>query len=323
VVRFIFGFSSLLLLVACKTSQSSSVSGIVGEDERTPVTKEFYERATGILAKDKSAICTAFATNANEIWTASHCVDEQLSLFEFQTKSGDKHSVEQIVSRDDESDIIQLRVKPELKAYFRLAPAPGDGHASRVVSLDVSSMKLVESTSGSMFRYQGFWIHSYDTLPGASGSPVMNSNDEVFAIQIGQLTRSKLNVASPLPPAQFSEANLDSLGDSVIVEGCCKIKAPKIPTKIGGTLGQIGEGIKDAASGEKEMKICGYGFNVPIVSYALCQGSSSLLPANCTAAAAVTAGGSCAANFAVVATSCAVSVATVAKAGECCIQGGC
>jgi hypothetical protein len=151
----------------------------------------------------------------------------------------------------------------------------------------------------------------------------LNSNDEVFAIQIGQLTTSKLNVATPLPQTQFAEAKLDTLGDTVIVEGCCKIKAPKIPTKIGGTLGQIGEGIKDAASGEKEMKICGYGFNVPIVSYALCQGSSALLPANCTAAAAVTAGGSCAANFAIVATSCAVSVATVAQAGDCCIKGGC
>ncbi len=285
----------------------------------------FFLRARQVtaLSKDGASICTAFATSADEIWTAAHCVDEDLSLFEFQTKRGEKHSVELVVRRDDKSDIVQLRVKPGMKAYFRNGKEPVNGSASRVVSLDVSSMKLVESINGSMFRYQGFWVHSYDTLPGASGSPVINSNDEVFAIQIGQLTKSRLNVAAPLPHTQFSEAKLDNLGDTVIVEGCCKIKGPKIPTKIGGTLGQIGEGIKAAASGEKELKICGYGFNVPIVSYALCQGSSALLPANCTAVAGVTAGGSCAANIAIVATSCAVSVATVTKAGDCCIKGGC
>lgn len=73
----------------------------------------------------------------------------------------------------------------------------------------------------------------------------------------------------------------------------------------------------------KEHSVCGYPLRIPVLSYLTCQGTSAVLPLSCTSGAAVTAGGSCVANLALVSAACAVSIATVEQAAECCIKGGC
>lgn len=115
---------------------------------------------------------------------------------------------------------------------------------------------------------------------------------------------------------QMDSSDISAYHDEL--ESEFKVKLPKMP-KVGGTLGDVGEALK----GRKKLDVCGYQINLPVISYAMCQAGSALLPANCTAAAAASGGTSCAANFGAVAASCPVSVGTVANMAACCIYGSC
>lgn len=74
--------------------------------------------------------------------------------------------------------------------------------------------------------------------------------------------------------------------------------------------------------GIKAMTVCGVQLNVPILSYAVCQASISVIPASChPGAISASSGASCVANAALIAGSCGVSVTKIYQIAQSCREG--
>lgn len=296
----------MLSAISCgKHTNSSGTSAIVGADTRRPNTEESLQKALGTIILSEKSICTAFVSGPGEITTASHCLSGSLTDFKFKTFDGTKFDIVAVIDNKPNADTIRLKCGvPDSSLQLGIF-APDT--ITTLAALDSATEKLVTTTVGHAELSQGIIYHTLDSLPGASGGALIQNN-KIVGMHLGSVSPSK-NVGVALHSLdEVDVSNLD-----IQAEGCnpfgtrSQRRACNIPTP----------------SGSQNMTVCGYSFKVPVLSYTACQIGAALLPPNCTAVAAATGGGSCAANFAAVSAACVVSVATVASAASCCISGGC
>jgi hypothetical protein len=170
-------------------------------------------RAVFALKIDGNSVCTAFAVPGPALVTAGHCAAEiegskvtafntitkvsyDVVLDNFKNKWPDDYAVFRFVKEVPDSTL-KVGKAPEVgsQIYAKIGPlgiAPflvtgiysGVAECSDANSCSISGMMLIESAVG----------------PGASGSPVLNSNGEVFGILVGNHPELKgMAVVSALP----------------------------------------------------------------------------------------------------------------------------
>ena len=201
-IRFsLCGFISFA--VSCKSEQLSLPSAIVDEDNRVEVTNALLQAAVGGLGfkyTDPQAkkeitnyVCTAFAISKNEVVTARHCLNKTASLI-FAAANGATPVAVTIQNEYPNSDIAIVKTATDLASWLPVssrAPVAGPDSA-KVVSYEPGKKKLVSDATG-VFKQQihndnqvssGIFLHTADTVSGASGSPIFQG-DKVVAVHLG------------------------------------------------------------------------------------------------------------------------------------------
>lgn len=184
---------------ACKgqTPVSSTPRQIVGDDNRIDVTNQALISAVGKLAQDNSAFCNAFRVSEEKIITARHCiVDKDVDQLKFLT-SNSSSRILSLESSYADSDVAMLTTEKSTMPGLPIAKQPESFRAGQLVGFDLKADKLKTDSTGriSDTDWPGVLHHSFDTIPGSSGSPIINSSGEVIAVHLGadNLTGDPLN----------------------------------------------------------------------------------------------------------------------------------
>ena len=306
------------LAITCSSHHSktpgSEEKAIIGTNDFIVEQDSSLRQLVGKLSlTDKS--CTAFVTGTNEITTAAHCLQtkDEVSKLQFTTGSGLTTSITNIIQLEPTMDGLILGT--EVTFQSSLAMGSLQGNSLKIVGFDSGKNELltnVDCRFENRIAGSGVFAHSCDTIPGMSRSPILQSG-KVVGIHLGYVEKIDQNAA-------YEVALLGDETTNVATIGIFGERGTHIRNRT--SLGNLG-GISEILDGRKKIVICGFEMQVPVVSYALCQVGAAVLPVNCTAAAAATGGGSCAANFAGVAATCVVSMATIGELAQCCIKGGC
>ena len=289
---------SVLALSSCGES-GSDLKVIKGKDTRTELSKESdYHQSVGAFGDDTGYYCTAYASSLNTVVTASHCVSRGK---EYSIKLGEKTYRLVLDSVSEQSKEAHLSLKDaneSLPDFIIKATSEKGEDLSKVslVSFDQKRQKLVESSeSGEVFYEAGLLMYSLDSLPGSSGSPVLNEKGEYVGTHLGAVIHENevMNVSS-----FYSE----EIAENIRVFEECWDYNPFCSSK------------------SRSVTICKKAITVNALFYAACQASLSAIPATCTVGTAVTAGTSCWANMGVSAAACGVSIESIITLGRACVS---
>lgn len=200
--------------VGCQPSPQSKSSAIIGSDDRTKVENVGdTEKAVGFLMTPQGP-CTAFLTAANEITTAAHCFNpatKDLQSYLFVVPAAKKESF--VASYlEEKSSAVEARLV--LKERFEHHLEKGDFDSSQstsIVSFSFDSYQLWEhkACAARLNTKDRFLTHQCDTVPGASGSPILQDG-KVVGIHQGYSQKLERNTASLIqnekqPQQSFAE----------------------------------------------------------------------------------------------------------------------
>ena len=208
------------VLLACGIENSPSMNHAIQglDDRRTVQSRAPVYNMIGSISLDDEPVCTAFAVSPTTIMTAFHCVDSSLEgQYAFSSSLG-IFDVSYIEETYDNLDIVELRIEHQMKpdvyridgmspeeirerdasylqkrqrpvfsSYFELADhKPKLEALTEVISFDKNSGTLLENAGTDVLTEftPGFIFHALDTVPGASGSPILQDG-EVIAVHIG------------------------------------------------------------------------------------------------------------------------------------------
>ncbi|MFW7382325.1 MAG: trypsin-like serine peptidase [Oligoflexus sp.] len=175
-------------LLGCgESSDHSMIKSIIDEDDRKPST---HSAVGGFFSKD---FCTAFAVSEDEIVTANHCYDEDVGGW--FTLGDESYIVTDTVEIVKKSDYIRLKIDGELSNWLEVTDSFYD--EGTILSFD---RHTIFKNSGSLFQVisddkvlAGHIVHNMDSVPGSSGSPILNNEGKVFAIHLGAVSDEDFN----------------------------------------------------------------------------------------------------------------------------------
>ncbi|MBM4253980.1 MAG: trypsin-like serine protease [Deltaproteobacteria bacterium] len=198
--RYLVGLLLALTTVGCLQRNTSSTKAIIGGDDRQVVTDQTINAAVGTLhSGDGSALCTAFASSADEVVTAAHCLVAGTSdgQYQFWTKKHGYRKLERLSQSGVKSDVAVFKSSQLTPDFLPLASVQPNGSSARLIGFDFKTLSLVETTKGAIdvtSLKAGVYRHTFDTLPGQSGSPIVQDG-KVVAVHIGSLKDGKVNLA--------------------------------------------------------------------------------------------------------------------------------
>jgi hypothetical protein len=186
---------------------------IFGQDDRIAVSKERIENTKvgqlRILRLDEkgrlrptNTVCTAFASGINQITTAAHCWQGEENKFHIFMDGNKKiHRVVGKVQELSNTNTVVLYT-PQISQWIE----PGTFDSSKTVSMvsyskDKDILTEVSSDKPLQLDPTGTFLWSeMDSLPGASGSPVLQDGKLVAvhqgSVTLGTKPRTKKNFAS-------------------------------------------------------------------------------------------------------------------------------
>jgi len=223
----------------CSNEQGGySVHSIIGADDRVPTSD--YSNLIGVFQVNGENICTAFISGENEITTAAHCLVQEIADYTFQLPNGKKYPVNSMIYLNGSADIAVLGSPVGLN-YIQ----SDNFYSNRELSLISFSSDfggLIKSKNGSAVVEGNFLLHTFDSLPESSGSPLLQ-NGNVVGLHIGTKAADFVNVALYLQ--NENTANIFDLGHDFEPE--FKIKK-KIGGSIGNAIGQVTNPIRDTVT---------------------------------------------------------------------------
>lgn len=192
--------------VGCLRQEASQTQGIIDRDDSTPLDQAPDWLLT--LKEGRSGeYCTAFAATPWQIVTAAHCVyQKNLSDIRIAPSQGKEFGVKSVRYKKGYDIAIIEPSEPYLYAttldYASSDPGPLDRFS--VVWKSASRTKWSLSNVGSVQKTadERIVFHSLDTLPGASGAPIVSQNKDgrlrIFALHVGFQSDAKQNVGVKL-----------------------------------------------------------------------------------------------------------------------------
>lgn len=263
--------------------QASRFQSIIDTDDRLELMPgQFKNKSTFnsiiTILKNNIEICTGFIVDQETLFTAAHCIDPE-DLMQYVFIRADQRAIKviRIKNRYKKADVIGLKIDPQkdfltlgrLSKYQPLemiSRDPGQEKSMYQLNCKVDSRKSIAP---------GGFMHTCDSTPGASGSPIFQGG-KVVGIHLGTDFSRQVNVAVQL----------------IAIE----------EIDISNTLLEVFP--------EKTLKMCGVGFAVSAFSYWACKASIGTAIVACPTA---TVGepfsiGACASACAAAAGFCGVSV---------------
>lgn len=209
---------------ACSSSpgdatETSGQAVVLGDDERAPITDARLSDAIGTL-RGGVGECTAFAVDEDRVLTAHHCIGRGRGLTVESGRGVVAHVLEVVRARP-EIDVAELRVDRRFNAPLARASALPDDSV-RVVGWDPTSRRILASApcrlGEEIAEGSALLPHLCDTMPGASGGPVLRG-DAVVAMHLGFTAGA--NVALDLDALDDPNASVTRAAATVQNETTC------------------------------------------------------------------------------------------------------
>lgn len=248
------------LLMSCHEDEDSTFHSTIGEDNR--VFSDHYSDLVGGIFLAGKHICSAFISGSNEITTAAHCIANQpdLSLIYFRKTNGDEVGLESLKLYYPNADLVVISAQVGMRYLKR---STFNSENSLLIASYYESDKITVSTIGAIELHNDFLLHTLDTTPGSSGSPVIQDN-MVVGMHLGYLSDRNMNIAIPLDKIEVA----DIYQYEEVFESEFKVKLPKGP-KI-----KLPDITKDVT-----FELCGYKVKLPPLEIAACVAASNSGPA--------------------------------------------
>lgn len=183
-----------------KKNSSSQATQVIGRDDRVRDDSEWRDGRIGKIEKNGSAICTAFAVGKYEIVSARHCflqdnkdIVDTIEKFSF-VNSKQKNKMTRVIEEYPDSDFLRFEVQQAQDSWYEVSN-PMLNEPALLVSMN-------DKWNGTFINYQpipgnvfanSFLIHRLDTVPGASGSPLVQ-HGKVVAVHLGSINRNNIAV---------------------------------------------------------------------------------------------------------------------------------
>lgn len=201
-----------IILTACSSGTDapdpSGLQAIIGDEDFIPLDSGDPLRDQIGRIAGSGFHCMGFLVERARIMTAEHCVTSSdgtlLADVTFTTANGEVAWVDALQERFDGKDVVIVGIAPEIGQALPLSPDVGPrvrvfGFADELAD----SLQQSEGTIGEpLDAASGLLTYDADTLPGYSGSPVLNDENEVVAIHIGYSRDRHRNLIYPLSSLQ-------------------------------------------------------------------------------------------------------------------------
>lgn len=196
--KLLITFSAVSLLTACGIKQSNSESAsIFGDDHRKTESSDLGKSVGPLSSLEGGSYCTAYFVSPSEVKTAIHCIDDQQPEKQYKLVTDNGEFILSLGSLHETSHEAIL-VSSKESANFLATSSTGD--AAKLVSFDHDKGLLVsvDRTEVKPYQIAGTIAHKFDSLPGSSGSPLLDSENKVIAMHIGSanILGKPVNVAS-------------------------------------------------------------------------------------------------------------------------------
>ena len=301
---------SIAALMACSSNKSNTAS-IINEDERAVFISSELKEKVGTLNFNNIPVCTVFASAKDEITTDAHCLqNHDIDLYSVILNG--KSLKPRIKYLYGNADVVKMAVDGVDKYLVEDIFVSSLNHF--IVSFAIDKNGLVTSSQGSAasFGHPGVIKHTFDTLPGASGSPILQG-DKVVGIHVGSFTENGnlFNLAVIATDVDFVDLSKLSYAYE-------SFWSKLDPTDRNSELRRGLAGLDPTST--ESISICGDVVSVPVLLAAACKGSVALLPEGCTVLAATTVGGTCLAAAGAVVASCGATVGAAGDLASKCVE---
>ncbi len=279
---------AITLLSGCGSDSSADTTSIIGKDDRNTLTSSMLKKRIGTLNYSGSSVCTVFASGKNEITTAIHCLsDANLAAFSVLVngkvmKISDAHFFVK-------ADVVKLDIDG-ISDYFQ-ASGFSDSEKSEIGSYALDKKEFVLSSKGSAVsaNEEGFIMHTLDTIPGASGSPILQ-NGKVVGVHIGSVSENNNVKNIAVKFTEIDKVDVASFHLPIMSESWW--------------------------SGKTDVVLCGTSVGtVSYLTYAMCTAALTTATAACTASAGV----GCAPAFGSAAAICGIPIPVLLVAVNKCL----
>jgi S1-C subfamily serine protease len=139
------------------------------------------DSAVAVVMRNDEPACSAFAISPHELLTASHCVgDDTVQIVSRETwiETSDGYTEAQVVSRDEDRDVVVLQVPTTFPTFFRMRE-PQEGETV----FAIGGMFDWRRSTGTVQPGAGFFRDSTITIKhGWSGSPVIGADGFVVGL---------------------------------------------------------------------------------------------------------------------------------------------
>ncbi len=194
--------TTLSLLGSCKLKQSTqNVSSIIGTDDRVVATDTALLAKIGTISVNGTKVCTGFLISGDIVATAYHCIPGTnriiVSKLQFHPRNFNPVDVAYIANANEKTDIAFLKLRNPISAEpFRVREFIDRQAPFSIISYDKASNRLLLSQKCDVRqeKQNAYLTHNCDTLPGASGAPVLQ-NGTVVGMHMGSSRKEKLNIA--------------------------------------------------------------------------------------------------------------------------------
>lgn len=204
----IVGIIGIILSISCgQQDLTSETKAIIGDDQRSTLNNRIYESTVGSISFKGQAFCSAFITGTYQVTTAAHCILEGADLNElkFTTANGNIFDFNSLDEYNTDTDFAQLSLSKPSDEFLNLSDFNRDQSIS-IVGWDSHSNSFFKSSkqenNREVIQYRGFLMHSLDTLPSASGSPIIQ-NGKVVGMHLGYVENRDFNIALILNQRDF------------------------------------------------------------------------------------------------------------------------
>jgi V8-like Glu-specific endopeptidase len=179
----------MIVLSSCgmQNEGESRLNQIIGDDDRREYRDSDRLSSVVKISVNGSVICSGYFSASNQITTAGHCIEETgtgtgISGFKVVNGLSEEFEISGVIERYNNSDTVILETKKYSDSY--LGKADLDVYSEVELIGYATDLNKFVNVSGASMETHGLLLYKLDTLPGASGSPIIQDG-KVVGVHIG------------------------------------------------------------------------------------------------------------------------------------------